>query len=104
MSVREIAQFAGKAIATIRASPIAPLHYRALQSLMNSVHPVGYTQKGMNAKFNTIVQLDPMSKADLLWWQSLDRKLKPIVPTVPSVTIESDASNKGWGAVLNGQT
>ena len=76
-----------------------------LQSTTVSVH-LGNTQKGMNAKFNTIVQLDPMSKADPLWWQSLNRKLlsNPIVPTVPSATTESDASNKGWGAVLNSQT
>jgi len=65
-----------------------------------------YTQEGMNNKFNTLVQLNPMSKADLSWWQSLDRKLlsNPIAQIVPSVTIESDASNKGWGAVLDGQT
>jgi len=70
---------------------------------MSSVHPVGYTQKGTHTKFNTTVQLDPMSKADLLWWQSLDRTLlsNPTVPTVPSVIIETDASRKGWGAVLN---
>jgi len=105
VSVRELAQFVGKATATMRALPLAPLHYRALQSLMNSVHPMGYTQEGMNGKFNTLVQLNPMNKANLLWWQSLDRKLlsNPIAPTVPSVTIEPDASNKGWGAVLNGQ-
>ena len=30
--------------------------------------------------------------------------VKPITPTVLSVTIESNASSKGWGAVLNGQT
>ena len=106
VSVRELAQFVGKATATMRALPLAPLRYRAIQSLMNSVHPMGYTQEGMNLKFNTLVQLNTMSKADLLWWQSQDRKLlsNPIAPTVPSVTIESDASNMGWGAVLNGQT
>ena len=30
--------------------------------------------------------------------------LTPVIPPLPSVTIESDASNKGWGAVLEGQT
>jgi len=37
---------------------------------------------------------------------SLDRKSlsTPITLPAPSVTIGSDASNKGWGAVLNGQT
>ena len=39
VSVREIARFVGKTTATMKAIPLAPLHYRALQSLMNSVLP-----------------------------------------------------------------
>ena len=106
VSVRQIAQFVGKTAATLRALPTAPLHYRALQFLMNSVAPVDYTQEGTVDKFNTIVQLDPESKTDLAWWSSLNRKdiSTPVVPPAPSVTIESDASNKGWGAVLKGHT
>ena len=106
MSVREIAQIVDKATATMRALPLAPLHYRALQSLMNSLHPTNHTQKGVKGKFDTVIQLNPLSRADLSWWLSLDRKFvsNPIAPTVPSVTIESDASSKGSGAVLNGQT
>ena len=106
VSVRQIAQFVGKIAATLRALPTAPLHYRALQFLMNSVDPVDYTQEGTVDKFNTIVQLDPESKTDLVWWSSLNRKdiSTPVVPPAPSVTIESDASNKGWGAVLKGHT
>jgi len=47
-----------------------------------------------------------MSKSDLSWWISLDRKSlsTPIALPAPSGSIESDASDKGWGAVLNGQT
>ena len=106
VSVRQIAQFVDKTTATLRALPTAPLHYRALQFLMNSVAPVNYTQEGTTDKFNTIVQLDPESKTDLTWWSSLNRKdlLTPVIPPAPSVTIESDASNQGWGAVLEGQT
>ena len=68
--------------------------------------PEGQVQEGMTSKFNNVVQLDPMSKVNLSWWISLDRKFlsTPIVLPVPSVTIESDVSNKGWGAVLNGQS
>ena len=106
VSVHQIAQFVGKTTATLRALPTAPLHYRALQFLMNSVAPVNYTQEGTTDKFNTIVQLDPESKTDLTWWSSLNRKdlSTPVIPPAPSVTIESDASNQGWGAVLEGQT
>ena len=73
---------------------------------MNSVASVDYTQEGTADKFNTIVQLDPASKTNLAWWSSLNRKdiSIPVVPPAPSMTIESDASNKGWGAVLKGHT
>ena len=106
VSIREIAQFVGKATATMRALPTAPLHYRALQLLMNSVHPEDQGQEGVTSKFSTVVPLNPRSKSDLSWWISLDRKSlsTPIVLLTPSMTIESDASTKGWGAVLNGQT
>ena len=96
----------GKTTATLQALPTAPLHYRALQFLMNLVAPVNYIQEGTTDKFNTIVQLDPESKADLTWWSSLNRKdlSTPVIPPAPLLTIESDASNKGWGAVLERQT
>ena len=90
VSVSEVAQFVGKATATMRALPTAPLHYRALQFLMNSVHPEHQVQEGATSKFNTVVQLDPMSKSDLSWWISLDRKFlsTPVTLPAPSVTIE----------------
>jgi len=56
VSVRELAQFVGKATATILALPTATLHYRALQFLMNSVHPTeDDLQEGVTTKFNTVV-------------------------------------------------
>ena len=39
VTVREVASFVGKAVAILRAIPLAPLHYRALQMLMNSIFP-----------------------------------------------------------------
>ena len=106
VSVREIARFVGKATATMRAIPLAPLHYRALQLLMNSVLPLNYTQEKISTKYETVVTLTPASKKDLEWW--IDLKKAPLGAPVyhpdPTITIHSDASNKGWGAVLNGQS
>ena len=106
VSVREIARFVGKATATMRAIPLAPLHYRALQLLMNSVLPLNYTQEEISTKYETVVTLTPASKKDLEWW--IDLKKAPLgVPVYhpdPTITIHSDASNKGWGAVLNSQS
>ena len=106
VSVREIARFVGKTTATVRAIPAAPLHYRALQLLMNSVLPRNYTQEEIFTKYETLVSLIPASKLDLEWWIGL--KKAPLGALVhhpdPTITVHSDASNKGWGAVLNGQS
>ena len=106
VSVREIARFVGKATATMRAIPLAPLRYRALQLLMNSVLPLNYTQEEISTKYETVVTLTTATKKDLEWW--IDLKKAPLGAPVyhpdPKITIHSDASNKGWGAVLNGQS
>ena len=65
VSVREIARLVGKTTATVRAIPLAPLHYRALQLLMNSVLPLNYTQKEIFTKYETLISLTPASKLDL---------------------------------------
>ena len=52
VSVREIARFVGKITATKRAIPLAELHYRALQMLMNSVLPLNYTRGTNNLIIN----------------------------------------------------
>ena len=44
---------------------------------------------------------DEEAKTDLSWWTSLDRHsmmLSSLLPPVPAMTIQSDASNTGWGA------
>ena len=45
VSVRQIAQFVGKATATLQALPTAPLHYRALQFQMNLVAPLTWQSR-----------------------------------------------------------
>ena len=105
LSVREIARFVGKTTATTRAIPLAPLHYRPLQMLMNSIVPPSYSQEETTKKYNTPLVLNPDSKADLSWWASLIQTPMgaPVCTPSPTVTVHSDASSKGWGAVLNGK-
>jgi len=110
VSVREIARFVGKTTVTIRAIPLAPLQYRALQSLMNSVLPLNYIQEDMqeevSSKYKTVVSLTPASKADLEWWIGLEKAPLGALVCPPDLTItaHSVASDKGWGAALNGQS
>ena len=106
VSVREIARFVGKTTATIRAIPLAPLHYRALQMQMNSVLPLNYTQEEILDKYNTILSLNLASRENLEWWVALTTAPvgAPVCPPDPSITVHSDTSNQGWGAVLNGHS
>ena len=73
---------------------------------MNSVLPLNYAQEEVNKKYETALVLTAASKVDLSWLASLEQSHLgiPVYPPFPTVTVHSDASNKGWGAVLNGQT
>jgi len=102
-SVREIARFVGKTTATTRAIPLAPLHYRALQMEMNSVLPPNSNQEEILDRYNVTLTLNPACRVDLKWWVKAPLGA-PVSPLDPSVTIHSDASNLGLGAVLNGQS
>ena len=101
MSARELARFVGKASATIRAIQAAPLHYRALQSLMNSALPPDTPHLAVE-KFRARVELSSAARADLKWWSEQPSNLQtngaPILPATPALVIESDASSMGWGA------
>ena len=104
MSVRELARFVGKTIATVRALPTAPLHYRTLQRLMNSVSQSIPHHSEVTANFSTKVQFPPKARADLAWWAelTLEEMGTAIIPPTPTIVLESDVSNMGWGAT-NGQ-
>jgi len=106
IQLREVARFVRKVVAVARGFPIAPLHYRALQFTMSSVLPVTHSQKDLVRKYNSMIKLNTESKADLVWWKSLDRTTvgTPILQSNSSQVIESDVSTKCWGAVLYGQT
>ena len=53
VSVREIARFVGKTTATLRAIPLAPLHYQALQMQMNSFLFLSYNQETNTIQYSS---------------------------------------------------
>ena len=70
------------------------LSYRAIQFLLLKKHK---NQLPWSAQ----VQMCPQARANLLWWirEAAKYNGKPIRPSPPSLTITSDASLSGWGAV-----
>jgi len=113
IQLREVDRFVGKVVAVARAFPIALLHYKALQFTMNSVLPVTHSQEDLVRKYNSMIKMNTESKADLVWWKSLDRTTvgTPILQSNPSEVIESDALTKvggsaewtdpNWGSVVS---
>ena len=107
VTVRDLARFVGKTTASCKAIWQAPLHYRGIQALMNSVSPEGEDNSALTGRFNIRLPLSEEARQDLLWWVSLDRTVPlqaPLLPRVPSMIITSDASTTGWGACLGDTT
>ena len=101
VSIRDITRFLGQASASVKAIWQAPLHYRALQFMMNSVAPLDHRLIARMTKFSVRLNLTEEAKTDLSWWTSQDRHsmmVSSLLPPVPAMTIQSDASNTGWGA------
>jgi len=78
-------------------TPSSPLHYRAIQKLVNSVSPSILCQSEVVEKFNTHVQLSKKVRIDLTWWAGLERGA-PIPPPSPTLVLTLDAFSMGWGA------
>ena len=95
-TVRKLSQVIGMLVATKLAVLPAPLHYRALQQLkIEGLH--------RHHSYESIVTLNYQSTRDLQWWVThlKAHNGRPIVQPPPSLIIESDASNTGWGAHCN---
>ena len=97
ISVRELARLIGRMTATLPAIFPAPLWYRELQRLKNQAFP-------RTQLFETLVKLNQEALLELNWW-SIKRNLidgKSISAQEPDLTMETDASMMGWGAVCQG--
>jgi len=56
--------------------------------------------------YNATLSLNVAIREDLQWWLALTTTPvgAPVCSPDPSITVHSDASNQGWGAMLNGQS
>ena len=80
----------------------APLHYRALQrAYIRCLHQWGHHTRSQQAQ----VPLDSQALEELKWWTSQmisQHNGVALHPPPIDMTIETDASTKGWGAVCKG--
>ena len=67
------------------------------------VQPLNYTQEEILDKYDAILSLNLASLEDLQWWTTHTTApvRASVCPPDPSIIVHSDASNRGWEAVLN---
>ena len=78
VSIRDIARFVGKASASMKAIWQAPLHYRALQFMMNLVAPLDHPLMTRMTKFSVRLNLTEEAKTDLFPGSTLHDGVLPI--------------------------
>jgi ribonuclease HI len=89
---RQLARFTGLAISASLAVPAARLYLRALYDVLAT-----------KAAWGAQVRLTRQATRDLEWWLELPNRSvqRPIWRTPATATLHCDASDFGWGAVLN---
>ena len=95
VSVRQLAKLIGKLTATALAIIPGPLYCRQLQMLKTKA-----LLKGQQ-NYEAILTLTAECKTELAWWvESLETyNGRSFIAPNPDMTITSDASKAGWGAV-----
>ena len=96
-TLRELASLLGMMVAAHPAILPAPLHYRHLESAKSWALRSGNT-------YEADLEIDPNMESDLRWWlnNSCQHNGRPLQIVQWDLTIESDASKKGWGASCQG--
>ena len=98
VTARQLAQLIGKLHAASRAALPAPLFYWSLQGDLHRVLNL------TNQKYDALVSLSAQALEELTWWQEKLSQWngKALLCRPQIITITSDASLQGWGAVCNG--
>ena len=98
MTIRETAQVIGFIVSSLPSVQFGELYYRNLEK--NKVLAL-QASKGY---YDAPLYLSKDVKADLSWWiNNVDTSFKKIVQPTPHMTLTTDASTKGWGAVYGEQ-
>ena len=99
ISVRQLASLIGKFSSSFPASKWGRLYYRGLES--QKIRAL----KNNAFNFEAKVCLDGQSKKEISWWaHNVASMYNDLYVPAPSVTILTDASSLGWGAVMEGNS
>ena len=74
------------------------MFYRRADNLKNKA------LKDHNGNYQAKITLPDSVKSDLTWWiNNIAHQQKHVAPKPPTLVIETDASNTGWGACIKGK-
>ena len=94
VKIRTVACCIGLMVASFLAVQMGPLHYKALEESKKKA------LKDNNGNWEKNMQISVKGKTELQWWidHILEQKA-PIQRADPSVTLKTDSSLSGWGAL-----
>ena len=97
-TIREVARVIGLIVSSFPGVQFGELHYRYLE------HDKIVALQDNKGDYDAIMTLSQEARADLHWWfNNVTSAFRHIMPTDPDLTLTTDASNTGWGAVQGGQ-
>ena len=96
VSALALSRIIGKMNAATQAISMAPLYYRGLQACLREA------LQG-NQNYASVVTLTNEAREELKWWRDHFTQWngRSLITHNTSLTIETDASKRGWGAVCN---
>ena len=97
ISIRDIAKLLGKITSTFIGVPEGKLHYRKLERAKTealSVH---------RGKYERPIHISEDARKEIRWWRdNIMDSFSPIYRGNPTIVLTTDASKRGWGAVVEG--
>ena len=93
-TIRSVAQVIGFLVSSFPAVEFAEMHYRHLE--LDKICALRESE----GNFDAIMTLSPLSRTELTWWvNNVTHTSKAISRGNPNLTLTTDASKVGWGAV-----
>lgn len=98
-TIRFLSTFIGTLVASLPGVQYGELHYRFLEFNRNT------ELRKAKGNFDAMATLDLEARTEVSWWlANIGSVKKNIIVKPPDITITTDASMLGWGAVFTGST
>ena len=98
-SIKEVSSLLGLMTASFPAVMYGPLHFRLIDMDKTSA------LQHVKGNFDMCMQLTDPSLADIKWWRdSVHSAYNVVQHGKPEITLFTDASSSGWGAVMGSTT